>query len=404
MSNVEVERVKHPEKDISDSDPRYVYVKRIVESTYRSANVDHIREFLSAETTYQRIMEFLSSNETRIILFCETSPGHFTVSFTAPPSLLACKDPLNVLYLLKVSKAPVSTKHYVTDLLIGTLNHNVLESMSRMMDNIFVPLISCPVNQNAWPEMVAASVTENVQVLMSSLQITLGQTKGETCLPLPLGTTQRSAADDNIICSSNSDPTMDVNNATRVTHLKDQVHVLEGCLITWTKQIKNILKQDLEMISSSTNRAAQGPHHPGPSEEYRFWLSKARNLNSIFDQLQSENIRKVLHYLDLRKSTYNVPFAKLCKEVFIARAEANDNVLFLAPLLPWYFYMIYININIYGALHASKCSRYAGASVLGSRRWNGKRTLPRLSMCFVPSCTRFCSFGNGAASTIHHLD
>ncbi|KAF0701432.1 Aste57867_8074 [Aphanomyces stellatus] len=30
------------------------------------------------------------------------------------------------------------------------------------------------------------------------------------------------------------------------------------------------------------------------------------------------------------------PFAKLCKEVFHARAEANDNVLFLAPLLPWF--------------------------------------------------------------------
>ena len=32
---------------------------------------------------------------------------------------------------------------------------------------------------------------------------------------------------------------------------------------------------------------------------------------------------------------YNAPFAKLCKELFHARAEANDNVKFLAPLRKW---------------------------------------------------------------------
>ncbi|KAG4036066.1 hypothetical protein PC123_g28365 [Phytophthora cactorum] len=50
-------------------------------------------------------------------------------------------------------------------------------------------------------------------------------------------------------------------------------------------------------------------------EELHFWAAKAKNLNSIFAQLQSDSIRIVLQYLDASKSTYNVPFAKLCKEV-----------------------------------------------------------------------------------------
>ena len=46
-------------------------------------------------------------------------------------------------------------------------------------------------------------------------------------------------------------------------------------------------------------------------------------------------VRKVLRCLDKAQSTYNAPFAKLCKELFHARAEANDNVKFLAPLRKW---------------------------------------------------------------------
>ena len=48
--------------------------------------------------------------------------------------------------------------------------------------------------------------------------------------------------------------------------------------------------------------------------------------------LHITGVRQVLSFLDQSKSTYCTPFAKLCKEVFTAREEANDNVLFLSPL------------------------------------------------------------------------
>jgi dynein heavy chain len=76
--------------------------------------------------------------------------------------------------------------------------------------------------------------------------------------------------------------------------------------------------------------------HPTPDVEIEFWKSKAANLNSIFEQLQGERIRKVLKFLDQSKSTYCTPFAKLCKEVFTARLEANDNVKFLRTLSVWF--------------------------------------------------------------------
>jgi len=61
---------------------------------------------------------------------------------------------------------------------------------------------------------------------------------------------------------------------------------LEGAIITWTKQIRNVLKQDSE------SQLKQGMH-PTPDVEIEFWKNKAANLNSIFDQLQSPKIRKV---------------------------------------------------------------------------------------------------------------
>lgn len=42
---------------------------------------------------------------------------------------------------------------------------------------------------------------------------------------------------------------------------------------------------------------------------------QASNLNSIFEQLQGPNIRRVLRALDQSKSTYCTTFARLCKEV-----------------------------------------------------------------------------------------
>ena len=85
-----------------------------------------------------------------------------------------------------------------------------------------------------------------------------------------------------------------------------------GAIITWTKQIKNVLKQDPES-------ALKGDKHPDPLTEIRFWKNKSDNLNAICDQLSSDKIKKVLKFLEQNKSTYTGPFSKLQKEVQTAR-------------------------------------------------------------------------------------
>ncbi|RYY38441.1 hypothetical protein EON62_00435 [archaeon] len=93
--------------------------------------------------------------------------------------------------------------------------------------------------------------------------------------------------------------------------------------------LQNVLKQDPESL-------LKAGLHPTPDVEIEFWKTKAGNLNAIFEQLQSERIRRVLQFLDVSKSTYCTPFAKLCKDVFAARLEANDNVKYLRTLEVWF--------------------------------------------------------------------
>ena len=116
-------------------------------------------------------------------------------------------------------------------------------------------------------------------------------------------------------------------SADRASKDKERVHVLETAVVTWTKQIKNVLKLDPE-------HALKSGSHPGPMAEIEFWNAKSRHLNSIQQQLQGEKIRKVLKVLDLTKSTYCAPFNRLCKEVAAACDEANDNKKYLATLKP----------------------------------------------------------------------
>jgi len=148
---------------------------------------------------------------------------------------------------------------------------------------------------------------DKLNAFLASVYVTIGQVKGRTLLPLPPS---------------------DVTSSER-TSSKDKVHVLESAVITWTKQIKNVLKLDPEApLKAGLN--------PDPLVEIDFWKSKAANLNAIHEQLQMERVKKVLRYLEANKSTYTTPFSKLQREVNGARLEANDNYKYLRTLLNWF--------------------------------------------------------------------
>ena len=93
----------------------------------------------------------------------------------------------------------------------------------------------------------------------------MGHTKGEVALPLPV-----------LDQASGGAGSAGTGGAGLST--KDKVHMLEGAIVTWTKQIKGVLRQEPEQM-------LKGGAHPTPDAEILFWRTKASHLNAIFDQL-----------------------------------------------------------------------------------------------------------------------
>jgi len=93
----------------------------------------------------------------------------------------------------------------------------------------------------------------------------------------------------------------------------------ESAVVTWTKQIKNVLKADPDIF-------LKDPHsYPGPLTELNFWAERAANLNSVHDQLMGEKIQKVVKVLELAVSTY-YPAFKRC--VHALACPADQRLLF----------------------------------------------------------------------------
>jgi dynein heavy chain, axonemal len=166
-----------------------------------------------------------------------------------------------------------------------------------------MPILGNPLNQQGWSDLVSKDLMHKFHSFIAYTVVTIGLVGGKTVLPLPQS---------------------DVTSSEK-TSSKDKSLVLENAIVQWSRQIRNVLKQDPENILKSGA-------HPNPIAELDFWRNKSENLNSICHQLNSERIKKVLKFLEQNKSTYTSTFSKLQKEVQAARTEANENYKYLHTL------------------------------------------------------------------------
>lgn len=252
------------------------------------------------------MLQFLDNDHHRCLVVPETMKLEKVI-----PAKLSTKGNAKVLLFIKLHPCTLTMSNIQTDIVATELGgSSPFEHLELLANEIFLPVLSNPQNQAKWGEMPTRELMDRFHNFLSSTTILCGQIKGETRLPMP-------PLDYSIGASG------------AMGGGKNKISLLEGAIITWTKQIRSVLKQDPEY------QLKQGLH-PTPDVEIEFWRNKAANLNSIFDQLQSPRIRSVLRALDKSKSTYCTTFARLCKEVFTARVEANDNTKYLRTLEVWF--------------------------------------------------------------------
>jgi dynein heavy chain len=228
--------------------------------------------------------------------------------------------------------------------LLNDLHTTFMDQLNVLSSQVYFPLITNSQNQEGWPEVISKEITENFHRFLANTYITIGRTIGKTLLPLPPEERGPGIPDPGQV------PAGSLEKTTGHPKDKDGVHILENAVVTWTRQIKNVLRQEPEDLlkndavyagkpGSSRNATPGVPGtvipgpalNPGPGDELQFWISKSDNLNSIHEQLNGDKIRAVLSVLEASKSTYYPAFDRLCREVYHARAEANDNLLYLRP-------------------------------------------------------------------------
>ena len=128
-------------------------------------------------------------------------------------------------------------------MLYGDLSDVPLEQLSAIAQEVYLPLLTNPRNQDGWPEVVTKEVLENLHKFIANVYVTIGQTKGKTLLPLP--------------------PAEGPDSGDKAMRDKDRIHVLESAVVTWTRQIKNVLKiepDEARARAPAARHPAGGPH------------------------------------------------------------------------------------------------------------------------------------------------
>ena len=261
-------------------------ITRVASMLGLKKNLDKVKKSLENEDNLRTMGLFLSPHDDLgYLMVMQAGADSLSISPNIPAPAAFKKKA--ILVYKTVRGVPVEPDHLSEQLAFIELSKAVLENMSLTCQEVFLPILANPLNQQGWSDLVSKDLIENkFHSFLSTIYVTIGEVKGRTMLPIP---------------------PQETTTSDRISS-KDKAHVLEGAVITWTKQIKNVLKQDPET-------ALKQGQDPGPLVEIDFWNNKAENLNSIHLQLQSEKISKVLKFLEQNKSTYTNQFSKLKKEV-----------------------------------------------------------------------------------------
>lgn len=204
--------------------------------------------------------------------------------------------------------------HSVFSIELG--GNSPFDQLELLSKSVFTPIIQNPMNQQRFGDVTYRDLNESLQCFLSSTTIICGEVKGETILPLPV-----------------------IEYSDNFKNAQNPIPIYESSILTWTKQINTILKQDPDVLFKNGL-------HPTPDKELLFWKSKADSLASVYEQLQSENICRVLFSLDQANSTYCLPFAEICKDVRSALFEANENVKMLSAFEDLFNNLVNVNSDV----------------------------------------------------------
>ncbi|RVE62582.1 hypothetical protein OJAV_G00158270 [Oryzias javanicus] len=248
----------------------------------------------AAAEEFQTALKRFFDKET-LLFFSSSETGSLGVSNQAPS---AVKN--NHIYIQKKINVPVNNENYRDILLYGVLFSQPLLQLSNTVEKISVPLLTNKQNHHDWPSLMSEDLIRNVESVHSKTSIVQGWALGKIVLPIP------TSAD--WIAHSYSQFEMDGSYGRALGH------AIETHIINWSCLIQDVLKTDSPELLS---------FNPGPKAELEFWSSRMNNLESIYHQLQSPIVEKMVKTLEILESSYHPAVKTLTDSVSKGKEVCN---------------------------------------------------------------------------------
>lgn len=146
-------------------------------------NVEYSKSYASHPLFYRKDIEgFINKdNAMRLIIYAEN--GRDYVAAMHPP----VKYKKKAMFFLKREPCVLTNDNLHDQVIYGDSTEAPLESLSSITKHVFMPLLSCPDNQDGWPDFLTKEVSESLHKFTASVFVAIGQMQGKTTLPLPAG-------------------------------------------------------------------------------------------------------------------------------------------------------------------------------------------------------------------------
>ncbi|KAJ1345264.1 hypothetical protein BSLG_000778 [Batrachochytrium salamandrivorans] len=248
------------------------------------------------------LCDFLTSPTlTKLVVFVDESTKckQLNVQTSLPTPSSKFKD---LMYFIRDSSSYASDltdENFEQKVQYGCVSKNTTEGLLRLMQGVYVPMF---LDNKRWPDSVRKDFNSQLHKFMAFLTDTTFQIKGHTVLYVPKE---------------------DISKQEGPSQVKDVIQRLESLLIHWTRQIKEVVNN--QHTSETTENA-------GPLEEIQFWSSRCDDLSGISEQLNRTDVQRIIHALDIAKSSYIEQFHRLSNLIQEGKVQAQDNLKFLLIL------------------------------------------------------------------------
>lgn len=247
------------------------------------------------ESEQQLIRKFLNCDEAVPRIFFASTLDGVAVVMSIPKGWQVEK----IVFFVRRLRAKITRGNLDEALEYGSITHPNLDALLFMSKDVFAPNL---LKNNTWPESIKKELGSQLHKYLANLTDITYRSKGSTVLYVPME---------------------EISSIESAAKDKELIQLFESALIHWTSQIKEVVNE---------KDAVEGSDNEGPLSEIQLWKARASDLNSIREQLQREEVKKIVAVLQAAKSTYLDAFLRLSSSIQGRSKVAKNNLKFLSTL------------------------------------------------------------------------